>query len=171
MGTFCRVALSGLLLALGAGASGQGIHPGDAARVNGVSISNERFNGFYTEYRDSKGVAVGARGDQLGLLTQLREEAMEALIDQELVRQAAERAGMGAEPAEVEAAVAELRAVFDSDREFEMRLQTEGYTPESYREHIERMLAAKRYLDNLRGAQPAVAPARRRARASAQRKT
>ena len=52
-------------------AHAQGFHPGDAVRVNDETVSNQRFQGFYTEYRDSKGVAVGARGDQLDLLTRL----------------------------------------------------------------------------------------------------
>ena len=58
--------------AIAAGAHAQGIYPGDAVRVNGETISYQRFNGYYVEYRNSKGVAVGARGDQLGLLTRLR---------------------------------------------------------------------------------------------------
>ena len=36
----------------------QGFHPGIAARVNGVEISNERFNAFYQEYRRPYGVNV-----------------------------------------------------------------------------------------------------------------
>ena len=34
-----------------------------AVRVNGVAVSNQRFHGFYVEYRNAKGVSVGARGD------------------------------------------------------------------------------------------------------------
>ena len=151
------VALSLIGLSVSGTAVAQGFHPGDAVRVNDETISNQRFNGFYVEYRNAQGVAVGARGDQLGLLTRLREEAMEKLIEQELVRQAAERAGITIEPAEIDAAVAELRAVFDSDQKFQMRLTDEGYADEAdYRRHVGRMLAAKHYLDNLRGAQAAV---------------
>ena len=51
----------------------QGIYPGDAVRVNDETISYQRFQGFYVEYRNSKGVAVGARGDQLELLNKLRQ--------------------------------------------------------------------------------------------------
>lgn len=131
-------------------------HPGDAVRVNDRTISYERFNSFYVEYRNASGVAIGARGDQLNRLLRLREEAMALMIDQELVRQAAERAGVEVESADVDAEVAALRAVFDSDQAFEMRLQTEGYSPEAYDEHVRRMLAAKAYLNRVRADVPAV---------------
>ena len=138
------------LLIMAAGAHAQSIYPGDAVRVNDETISYQRFNGFYVEYRNSKGVAVGARGDQLGLLTQLRQEAMDLLIEQALVWQAAERAGIEADPAEAEKNIADVRAVFDSDAAFNMKLQEEGFTEETFRKHIERMIAAKVYLDGVR---------------------
>ena len=148
-----------LLLTLCGGAWGQGNHPGDAVRVNGVAISYQRFIGFYTEYRNSKGVAVGARGDQLPLLTRLRREAMDAVIEQELVGQAAERKGIEVDTDEVDAAVAELRSVFDDPAAYTRRLETEGFTEDSYRTHVERLMAAKKYLDGLRAALPAVSDA------------
>lgn len=131
-------------------ATAQGIYPGDAVRVNGEAISYQRFHGFYNEYRNASGVAVGARGDQLELLTRLREEAMERLIEQALVCQAAEAAGIRIGDAEVEAGVAELRDVFDSDASFRLRLEEEGFTEASYRDHVRQMIAAKRYLDDIR---------------------
>jgi hypothetical protein len=79
-----------LLLApfvLAAPVHAQGIYPGDAVRVNGETISYQRFQGFYVEYRNSKGVQVGARGDQLELLKELRIEAMDLMVEQELVSQ------------------------------------------------------------------------------------
>jgi peptidyl-prolyl cis-trans isomerase C len=144
--------LPALLLALWAVAWGQGFHPGDAARVNGVAISNQRFDGFYVEYRNAKGVAVGARGDQLELLMQLRREAMDSIIEQELARQAAEKKGIEVEAEAVDAVVEELRSVFDDERAYVLRLKDEGFTEESYREHVEGMLAAKKYLDGIRAA-------------------
>lgn len=139
-----------LLLALSGAVWAQGIYPGDAVRVNGVAISYQRFHGFYTEYQRSKGVAVGARGDQLGLLTRLRREAMDRMIEQELVRQAAQKKGVEVSAEEVDSAVAELRKVFDNPQSFANRLESEGFTGETYRKHVEGMIAAKRYLDAIR---------------------
>jgi parvulin-like peptidyl-prolyl isomerase len=144
-----------LLLLLGAIGSAlpvhaQGIYPGDAVHVNDAAISYQRFQGFYVEYRNSKGVQVGARGDQLELLKRLRIEAMELMIEQELVKQAAEKEGIEGDATEVDEQIQELRAVFDTDEQFRMKLEGDGYTEESYRRHIERMLAAKIYLDRIR---------------------
>ncbi len=138
-----------------AAALAQGIYPGDAVRVNGEAISYQRFHGFYVEYRNSKGVAVGARGDQLDLLTRLREEAMDLLVEQALVGQAAEAAGIKVGDDEVEAEIAGLRAVFDSDEAFRLRLKDEGFDEETFPLHVRRVLAAGRYLDDIReGAAP-----------------
>jgi peptidyl-prolyl cis-trans isomerase C len=146
--------LAALLVHIGAFA--QGSYPGDAVKINGEAISYQRFIGFYTEYRRSKGVAVGARGDQLELHKRLRREAMDLMIEQELVRQAAERKGIEISAGEVDAEVAKLRSVFDNPDAFARRLETEGFTEESYRKHVVGMLAAGRYLDGIRAAVPVV---------------
>jgi peptidyl-prolyl cis-trans isomerase C len=138
-----------LLLPFGAAwATGQ--HFGNAARVNGVNISNERFNAFYQEYRRPYGLNVAGRGDYLDKLKQLRKEAMDLMIEQELVRQAANEKGIDATPDEIDASIAGVSEPFDDPDEFERRLQSEGFTPESYREHVGRMIAAKKYLDEIR---------------------
>lgn len=146
-----RLVLSVLaLLALGPAVQAQSIYPGDAVRVNDETISYQRFHGFYIEYRNSKGVQVGARGDQLELLKQLRIEAMDLMVEQEVVAQAAEREGIEVDAAQVEKQVEELRSVFDRDNQFLMKLEDDGFTEESFRRHIRRMIAAKMYLDRIR---------------------
>lgn len=139
-----------MLFTVSTGTLAQGIYPGDAVRVNDEAISYQRFQGFYIEYRNSKGVAVGARGDQLGLLTRLRKEAMDLIIEQSLVAQAAENAGFRADQEKVTKAIVDLRSNFDSDDAFRMKLEGEGFTDESFRTHISRMAAASEYLDGVR---------------------
>ena len=139
-----------VLAAVACTAHSQGIYPGDAVRVNDETISYQRFQSFYVEYRDSKGVQVGARGDQLELLTQLRVEAMDLMIEQELLKQAAEQEGIEGDPEEIDKKVEELRAIFDRDDQFRMKLEGDGFTEESFRRHVERMAGAKIYLDRVR---------------------
>lgn len=139
-----------LLLLPAAAVWATGQHPGDAVRVNGVTISNERFNSFYQEYRRPFGLNVAGRGDYLDKLQQLRKEAMHLMIEQELVRQAAIEKGIGATSDEIDATIVELSEPFDDADEYERRLQSEGFTPQSYREHLGRMIAAKKYLDEVR---------------------
>jgi parvulin-like peptidyl-prolyl isomerase len=127
-----------------------GINPGTAARVNGVELSNERFHAFYQEYRRPYGINVAGRGDHLQRLTKLRKEAMEQMIEQELVRQAADAEGIAITETEIDRAIDEVSRSFDNPDEFNRRLQSEGFTPGSYRKHVARMIAAKRYLDDIR---------------------
>lgn len=147
-----RNIISSLLAAtlLCGAALAQGIYPGDAVSVNGETLSYQRFQGFYIDYRNSKGVAVGARGDQLDLLTQLRKEAMDLLVEQMLVAQQAEAAGVHTDPADVDTAFAALRSRFESQLSFETMLKDDGFTEESLRRHLGRMMAAQKYLDDIR---------------------
>lgn len=139
-----------LLLLFAATAAAQGIYPGDAVRVNGETVSYQRFQGFYVEYRNSKGVQVGARGDQFELLTRLRKEAMDLMIEQVLVKQAAHKEGIEPNTADVDKSVEQLRSVFDSELSFSARLENEGFTESTYREHVGEMIASKIYLDRIR---------------------
>lgn len=148
-----RLARAILLLTLlmpGAGAWAQGSHPGIAVRVNGVEISNQRFDAFYQEYRRPSGINVAGRGDHLQKLTQLRREAMDQMIEQELVRQAAEAQGIEVGGKEIDAALAEVSEPFKTPEEFTRRIETEGFTEDSYREHVGRMIAAAKYLGGIR---------------------
>ena len=89
-----------------------GIYPGTAARVNGVEVSYERFNAFYQEYRRPFGISVAGRGDHLNRLTKLRKEAMDEMIKQELVCQAAEARGIEVTDADVDRAIDEISQRF-----------------------------------------------------------
>lgn len=132
------------------GAFAQGNYPGDAVRINDETISYQRFQGLYVEYRNSKGVAIGARGDQLGLLTELRKEAMDLLIEQVLVAQTAAQQNIQAAPEDVDNSIADLRSAFDNEDAYRMKLKGEGFTEDSFRTHIGRMMAAQQYLDGIR---------------------
>jgi parvulin-like peptidyl-prolyl isomerase len=146
--------LAGVLVCTGAWA--QGIHPGDAVRINNVAISYQRFAAFYQEYLRSKGASASMPGFRVPLLDRLRREAMDLMIEQEVVRQAAEKKGIEVSAGEVEAEVARLRSVFDSPQAFARRLETEGFTEESYRKHVAGMLAGVKYMDRVRAAVPPV---------------
>jgi peptidyl-prolyl cis-trans isomerase C len=148
-----RLIKSIALIAALAGAApvfAQGYHPGDAVRINGVTISNQRFNAFYAEYQRSKGVAAGARGDQLNMMKRLRREAMDMLIEKELLVQAAKNSGIEVTDNAVDSELAKLKEPFNNDAEFQRRLDTESYTEESFREHLRSMIAAKHYIDGIR---------------------
>ena len=139
-----------LLLVAFTAVQAQGIYPGDAVSVNGETVSYQRFHGFYVEYRNSQGVSIGARGDQLELLKKLRTEAMDLLIEQVLVGQAADDAGIEVPPEVIDKSIADLRSIFDSENGYRLKLQDEGFDDETFRAHLERMYKAKVYLDDIR---------------------
>jgi len=86
----------------------------------------------------------------------MRRETLDLLIDQEVAWQAAEKAGVLATGAEVDDAVAAMRAGFKSGEAFATKLRIEGYTEASYREHLRRLVSAKKYLDRVAAAAPPV---------------
>jgi parvulin-like peptidyl-prolyl isomerase len=138
------------ILLVSAGIWAQGNYPGIAVRVNGVEISYQRFQGLYQEHQRSHGVAIGARGDQLPLLKRLRREAMDIMLEQELIRQAAQAEGIEISDKEVDAAIAEIREPFETPEDFARKLETDGFTEEGYRQRVKHMIAAKRHLDAIR---------------------
>lgn len=152
--SWAALLLAGVLVSTGAWA--QGHYPGDAVRINNVTISYQRFAAFYQEYLRSKGTSAAMPGFRVPLLDRLRREAMDLMIEQEVVRQAAEKKGIEVSAGEVDAAIDKLRSVFDSPEAFVRRLETEGYNEESYRKHVAGMLAADKYMDRIRAAVPPV---------------
>jgi len=121
---------------------------GFAAKVNNVGISNETLERSFQEYLRQQDVNIGSiRYPER--YKALRRETLDLLIEQELVWQAAQKAGILASTEEVDKALNEMRAGFGSDQSFISRLAIEGYTEESYREHIRRLVSAKKYLDGL----------------------
>ena len=148
-GMLWRAAALSALLPLSVAAWAQGIYPGTAVRVNGEAISYQRFNGAYEEYLRDQGVNITTTRSP-ERLTQLRREAMDLLVEQEVVCQAAEARGIEVAQAEIDAAEAALRASFELPDDLTSRLESEGYTEDSYRDHLRRMIAASKYLDGVR---------------------
>jgi hypothetical protein len=143
-----RFAMWLIILVLGGSAQAQMSAYGMAARVNGVGISNEKLERSFQEYMGESGQNIAAIRYP-GRVKVLRREALELLIEQELVWQAAQKKGVVATPEEVTQTVDKMRAGFRSSDAFVTRLAIEGYTEESYREHMKRLVSAQKYLDNL----------------------
>jgi len=119
---------------------------GLAAKVNGVGISNETLERNYEEYLRENNVNVaGIRYPDR--VTAMRRETLDLLINQELLWQAAEKQGIVATPEEVNRVLDDTQAQFSTADAFLNKLALEGYTRESYRTHLERLVSARKYLD------------------------
>ncbi len=122
--------------------------PGVAARVNGEAIALERLERSFEEYLRERQVHVGAmRSPQRAKV--LKREALDLLIEQELLWQEARRRGLVASPEQTAAAVAEVRGRFPSAPLFDARLATEGFSPVAYDEHVRKLLSARLLLEQL----------------------
>lgn len=123
---------------------------GLAARVNGMEISNEKLEKSFEEYLRENNVNVGAirYPDRYKAM---KRETLDLLIDQLLLWQAAQDSDMVATPAEVSAAFDDMRAQFKSAQNFRDRLAAEGYSEDSYREHLKQLVSASKYLESLSG--------------------
>jgi len=147
-----------VLSLLAGGAWAQGNYPGVAARVNGVEITNEVLQRNYREYLVQNNVnIVSQRSSEK--MEKLRRETLDLLIDQEVVWQEAQKRGVTVTPEEVEAVLTDVRAGFKTPDGFARKLTNEGYTEESYREHLRRLLSAQRYLEGVRAAAATVTDA------------
>lgn len=123
-------------LALGAAACSQTLTAG-AAVVNGVSISQELLDLQLT-------AQAGALGDD----ADAARRALEGLIQEEVLRQAAKAKGFEASAAEVEQRFNELKA---QTPDFESQLQQAGLTEATLKQRIELNLLATQLGDDLAG--------------------
>lgn len=121
---------------------------GAAATVNGVEISNATLEKNFEEYQRENNVNIaGIRYPDR--VKNMKREVLEELIDQELVWQVVEERGLHADPEAVEQSLEQLRAQFDSEDAFLTRIEIEGFSPESYRQHVERMVSARQYVQTI----------------------
>lgn len=144
-----RLRAAALAAALGvaaASATAQQHAAGVAARVNGAPISTERLERGFEEFLRERQIHIGAMRSPQRVKT-LKREALDLLIDQELLWQEAQRRGLLADATAVDEAAAALRRGFPSDEAFAARLRTEGYDEASYRAHLHRLLSARRVLE------------------------
>jgi peptidyl-prolyl cis-trans isomerase C len=106
-------------------------HAGDAVRVNGVGIPNERVDRFLVEYLAQKGRNIQAIRHP-DAYRQYRNEAIDKLVDDELLWQEARRRKLEATKAQADALMAEGRARYTDPGEFARRLERAGLTEATY---------------------------------------
>ncbi len=114
-----------------------------AALVNGVAISQLRLDRYFTEYLEDRGRALTSIRNP-SVYKRLRDQALNDLIDKELLWQEAQRQGVTVSDAEVNAQVEQLRQAFGSSQTFEQRLADAGFDSTSFAAYTRHELAAQR---------------------------
>ncbi len=119
-----------------------------AARVNGVEIGVLRLERYFSEYLDAQGRAPASIRNPT-LYKRLREQALDELIDKELLWQEAQRRGIAISDEQVSAQVGQLEAAFGSPAIFERRLAQAGFTRAEYADYTRHELAAQQVYAQL----------------------
>src|SRR5262249_12568317 len=91
------------------------------ATVDGAAISLDRFNALVDAQVSRLHIAGGTPAPQI---LQIKRALVSRLIDEEITRRAAERAGVHVAAAEVDAKVGEIKRSFGSDRAFQRHADT-----------------------------------------------
>jgi peptidyl-prolyl cis-trans isomerase C len=119
---------------------------GAAARVNGVEISLFRLERYFQDYLQERGRNVQMMTNPQAYKS-LKREALERLIDAELLWQAAQQKNLVAAPEQVRSAMERLRALVGSEEALKRRLDTAGFTEATYLDYLTRMLSSQIYVE------------------------
>ncbi len=125
-----------------------------AARVNGEEISEFRLERYFAEYLEDQGRAVGSIRNPKAY-KQLRQKALDALIDKELLWQEARKRGVKISDEVVQSQVEQTRQAMGGAEVFARRLEDAGFDEASFTEYTRRELAAQKvFADLLQVAEP-----------------
>lgn len=119
--------------------------PPVVATVNGEEITDEDLE--TAEFQIAASQGVDASTLDASVRTQLRQEALNALVSQALLRQAVADADIAVEAAEIDTQIETIRGQFEDETAFQAALEAEGLTLQGLREQVETELAAQAYLE------------------------
>jgi peptidyl-prolyl cis-trans isomerase C len=139
-----RAAAAALLLAAAVPAGA--VVTGTAARVNGAEITNQRLEAAFEAYLAERGRSPAAIRDPRAY-EGLRREALDLLIDEELLWQEARRLKALPSQREVEDEVARERAAYKDAAALARALEAAGLGEAEWPGHVRRQLAVRRLVD------------------------
>lgn len=119
-----------------------------AARVNGEEISEFRLERYFAEYLEDQGRALGSIRNPKAY-KQLRQKALDALIDRELLWQEALKRGVVISDATVQSQVEQTRQAIGGAEKFARRLEDAGFDEAGFAEYTRRELAAQQVFAEL----------------------
>lgn len=119
-----------------------------AARVNGEEISAFRLERYFVEYLQDQGRAVTSIRSPKAY-RQLRQAALQALIDRELLWQEAQKRGVQVDELTVREQIEQTRSALGGSEAFLRRLQDAGFDQASFTEYTRRELAAQQVFGAL----------------------
>ena len=135
-----RVGAVSLTLALGAGlvgCGGNGAGGAVAATVNGQDIMEQTVTDYVAQFRADSGLESDEAWGEWMVTNNytpetVREEVIEYYVKQDLYDQAATEYNVAVEQADIDEAMEQTKAMFESDEAFQQALEASGMTEESY---------------------------------------
>jgi peptidyl-prolyl cis-trans isomerase C len=125
-----------------------------AARVNGEEISEFRLERYFAEFLEDQGRAVASIRSPKAY-KQLRQKALDALIDKELLWQEALKRGVVISDEVVQNQIDQTRQAIGGAEVFTRRLADAGFDEAGFTEYTRRELAAQQvFADLVRVAEP-----------------
>jgi peptidyl-prolyl cis-trans isomerase C len=125
-----------------------------AARVNGEEISEFRLERYFAEFLEDQGRAVASIRSPKAY-KQLRQKALDALIDKELLWQEALKRGVVISDERVQNQIDQTRQAIGGAEVFTRRLADAGFDEAGFTEYTRRELAAQQvFADLVRVAEP-----------------
>lgn len=142
--TFVAGALAVSCLGVVAGCSGNsdGYTGGVAATVNGVEIPEDKVTKQVQQYRKNYGVTKEKDwgkwlADANYTPQKMRNDFLDTLIEQEVLRQEASELGIAVEQSQIDGYVQQMRDKYSSDEAWQEALDAVGLTEEEYAERID----------------------------------
>lgn len=118
------------------------------ARVNGEEISGFRFERFFAEYLEDQGRAVASIRSPKAY-KELRQAALQMLIDKELLWQESQKRGRQIDEQALRQQIEQTRMAIGGADKFIRRLQDAGFDEASFTEYTRRELAAQQMFAEL----------------------
>ncbi len=121
-----------------------------AARVNGEEISAAELDAQIERFLEqSPQMFEGPEGE--ARLLDFKRRLLESMIDNVLVRQAAEERGIEVADEEIESQIEDLKASFPSEEDFDIALADANLTLDGLKQQIRDQLATQRLMEELVG--------------------
>jgi peptidyl-prolyl cis-trans isomerase C len=119
--------------------------PGEnAAVVNGSPIGLKRFEQLI-EAEQQRAMMQGMQISQ-DQLAELKKQALDYLINMELLSQEAKKAGYQAEPEQVQQQINQIKGQFEGEEEFKQALASEGTDEATIREDIKKSIMVQKFV-------------------------
>jgi len=154
-----KLALAAAAVALGAGGLYAAIVGGSAATVNGEPILNSEYEKNLASVIEQYQKSMPAFLEQKDGKAQIGKKVLDQMIDDMLLSQQAEKAGVKVKDRELEAGVAEVKKRFATDESgkalskeaaeaaFQDELKKEGLSFAQFQNRIKKQLMVRKYID------------------------